>query len=180
WGFDFAMYRPLMVLAVNSGLPILALNISRELRDKIKRRGIDGLGAKDRAKVPELDLEDVEHQAWFEDIMASMGGHHGSAHGGGDMSPEDKAKLDRRIYRAQVLWDETMADTAARWVKGAANRQLIIIAGGGHCHDSAIIRRVRRRGVKSVISVRPVMEDNVPGELASPINDFLFVLIPPS
>ena len=173
WGFDFALYRPLMNLAIKQSIPILALNISAELKDKIKRRGIDGLTPTDRAMVPEINLDDAEHRAWFEDLMADMG-----SHGHGQSSGEDK-QLAQQIYLSQVLWDETMADTATRWVKGEADRHVIIIAGSGHCHDSAIVRRMQRRGAGSVISIRPVMQTKVADELASPQTDYLFVLIPP-
>jgi hypothetical protein len=58
---------------------------------------------------------------------------------------------------------------------------LVLLAGNGHCHDSAIIRRIQRRGVDHVISVQPVLdtEDNVASALASPRNDFLVVLAVP-
>ena len=63
-----------------------------------------------------------------------------------------------RIYNSQVVWDETMADSAARWVSGGQHRQIIILAGAGHCHDSAIVRRMKRRGIDPVVSVHPVVE----------------------
>jgi uncharacterized iron-regulated protein len=86
-----------------------------------------------------------------------------------------------RIYAAQVLWDETMADGAARWLAADPRRQLVILAGSGHCHESAIVRRLERRGGGPAISIRPVI-DGADGEvadlLARPIHDFLFVMAP--
>ena len=54
----------------------------------------------------------------------------------------------------------------------------MLLAGNGHCHDSAIVARVKRRGVDKVISVRPVIdvEGQVSAALAKPMNDFLIVL----
>jgi uncharacterized iron-regulated protein len=49
------------------------------------------------------------------------------------------------FYAAQVVWDETMADTAARWVAETPGGLVIVLAGAGHCHRSAIPRRFERR-----------------------------------
>jgi len=188
WGFDFALYRPMITLAVSRGASLLALNIETELRKKISADGVDALPASERARVPELVLDDAEHRAWFDGLMAEMGGAHGHSQGGdgdhGDDKAEDpaaaKATADR-IYATQVLWDETMADTAARWVTAGEHRQVIILAGTGHCHDSAIVRRMKRRGVAQVVSVHPVVDDgdgNVAALLAEPQNDYLLVMRP--
>jgi uncharacterized iron-regulated protein len=84
-----------------------------------------------------------------------------------------------RIYTAQVLWDETMADGAAKWLKANPNGHLVILAGNGHCHDSAIVGRMKRRGIDDVVSLRVVIDDGEGGvaeALAKPINDYVLVL----
>ena len=177
WGYDFALYRPLMALAIKREIPIIALNISTELKDKIKRTGIDGLTTKERARVPEVDVDDADHKAWFDDLMASMGGGHSGGHGQSSGKGDDE--IARKIYFSQVLWDETMADTATKWLAGDSERHIVVLAGSGHCHESAIVRRMRRRGAGPTISIRPVMEGKEAGELANPTTDYLFVLIPP-
>ena len=196
WGFPFAFYRPMVELALKRGVALVALNTARELIKKVSKHGVAGLDPVDRARLPEsLVLDDAEHRAWFAEVMEEMGG--AAAHGGGGMggpssphaaplTPEQKEALaakakerSERIYNAQVVWDETMADTAARWVKGGERRQILILAGAGHCHDSAIVRRMQRRGVEPVVSVQPVVEDGQ-GEtaelLSAPRNDYLFVM----
>ena len=181
WGFDYALYRPLIRVAVERKAQILALNVSTELKKKFSKKGIDGLAPADRAKLPELNLDDAQHRAWWDLQMQDHPGGHDHGHGRGGPSKEDKAMFDR-MYRVQVLWDETMADTAAGWLKGGDNRMIVILAGDGHCHDSAIVKRLARRGVGKVLSVHPVI-DTGDGEvsdlLAAPQNDYLFVMTPP-
>lgn len=177
WGYDFALYRPLMALAVKQEIPILALNISNEFKEKVKRVGVDGLTEKERTKLPEVNVEDPDHKAWFDDLMG--GAAHGSAHGGGHSSSKDADEMARKFYFVQVLWDETMADTASAWLTAESGRHMVVLAGSGHCHESAIVRRMQRRGVSKVLSVRPVMEGREAQELADPHTDYLFVLIPP-
>lgn len=190
WGFDFGLYRPIVDTAVARGMALLALNIANELRRKVSSQGIEGLSDEERARLPELDLEDKEHKAWFEGVMAGMAhshGHGSSGPGSDEPSPHKKAhhphaQHGHGIYLTQVLWDETMAETAAMWLRSGTGRQVMILAGNGHCHDSAIVRRMRRRGVPAVLSVQPIIDDgqgNVAAELAEPMNDYLFVMSRP-
>ena len=100
----------------------------------------------------------------------------------GDDDAPEMPSADR-IYTVQVIWDETMADTSAKWLAANPGGHLILLAGNGHCHDSAIISRMKRRGVADAISVRGVIDDgegSVGEVLAKPINDYVLVLqMPP-
>jgi len=55
--------------------------------------------------------------------------------------------------------------------------------GHGHCHDHAIVNRIKRRGIPEVVSIRSVIDDkegSVADALAKPINDYFVVLeMPP-
>ncbi len=188
WGYDWSLYRPMVLLARERGQAILALNTERELTKKVSRQGLDKMPAADRARLPELVLDDPQHRSWWQSIMGDMGGAHGHPAEADDHAPAaekkeaaEAAAADERIYTAQVLWDETMADGASKWLAGGRNRHLVILAGNGHCHESAIVRRLERRGVKSAVSVHPIVDDgegNVAALLAEPENDYLFVMSP--
>lgn len=188
WGFDFGFYGPTIRAAVAAHAALLALNASKELVHDVVQKGIDGLPPDEKAQLPELDLNNKAHRAWFDATMEQMGG--ASAHQHEKKSDDDKAeeapKMEMpsadRIYTAQVVWDETMADTATKWVTATPNGSVVVLAGNGHCHDSAIVGRVKRRGVAEAISVRPVLDvdGHVAEALAKPMNDFLVVLkLPP-
>ena len=88
-----------------------------------------------------------------------------------------------RIYTVQVIWDETMADTAAKWLTAHPDGHIVILAGNGHCHDSAIVNRIKRRGVADASRSARVIDDGQGGgreELAKPMNDYFVVLeLPP-
>jgi uncharacterized iron-regulated protein len=167
WGYDFALYRPMIRMAIERGLALVALNVRKEITKRVGRGGVEALTEEERAELPELDLEDEVHKAWFAEIM--------SGHPGGEVSAS--------IYAAQVLWDETMADTAAAWVNADPKRRIVIFAGNGHCHDSAIVGRLVRRGVQPVISVHPVIDDgegSADEALQSPKNDYVVVMTMPT
>ncbi|MDB4961650.1 MAG: hypothetical protein JWP01_1649 [Myxococcales bacterium] len=188
WGYDWGFYGPTIDAAVAAGAKLLALNAAREITKRVSKKGLDGLTPEERAQVPELVLDDPAHRAWFDDLMESMGGAHGHSTPKDDdapANPHEAAPPDapampsaERIYTVQVIWDETMADGAARWLAATPAGRAIILAGNGHCHDSAIVKRLERRGVGKVVSVRPVIDADggVAEVLAKPMNDFVLVL----
>lgn len=194
WGYDWGFYGPTIDATVAAGGALLALNAAKELTKKVSRQGLDALTPEERAQVPELKLDDARHRAWFDALMNDMGGHaahsqpanphaapptpaHGA--GGSEAAPAAPAMPSAdRIYTVQVLWDEAMADGGARWLAANPAGRLVILAGNGHCHDSAIVGRLKRRGVADVLSLRPVLDSDgrVAETLAKPMNDFVIVL----
>ena len=142
WGFPYAYYRPVLAYARATGLALKALNAPRELTHAVAENGLSGLTPKQRRQLPDLDLDDTAHRAEFDRLMA----HHPGA--GAGLDPE-------KFYAAQVVWDETMADNAARWVAARApSRQLVVLAGSAHCSREAIPARVERRVTMRVANVR--------------------------
>jgi len=149
WGFDFALYRPLLLTAREFSLEALALNAPKELTRKIGRGGLAALDASEAKQLPELDLGNATHKAYFD---AAMGDH---------PMPAGGPSLEN-MYAAQVVWDETMADTAASWLaKSGDTSQLIVFAGAGHCHQTAVPARISRRVNLPVLSVTPVFQSQL-------------------
>jgi len=165
WAFDFALYRPLLRLARKADLAALALNAPRELSKQIGRQGLSSLSDEQRSGLPELNLDDTRHRAYFDDAM----GAHPMPDGGPQMDD---------MYAAQVLWDESMADASAQWLKSQpSTSHLLVVAGAGHCHRSAIPQRIARRTATQVLSVIPVLASGLESsnELLS-LYDVLVVL----
>ena len=144
WGYPYAYYRPLLSFGRAYGLPLKALNAPRELTHAVAKSGLSQLSPRLRRQLPaELNLNDAQHRAEFDKAMA---GHPHDAEGGVDLD---------NFYAAQVVWDETMADNAARWVAARAPlRQLVVLAGSAHCRREAIPARIERREALRVVSVR--------------------------
>jgi len=135
WGFDVALYRPIFDFARKKRLPIVALNVSSELRKKV-REGLDTLSVEERASLPALHLDDEEHRTFLEGIYRQH-------------LPEgtelDVEKFER-FYRIMVLWDEVMADSVVRWFRRSPkNAQIVVLVGAGHVGNRfGIPRRAHR------------------------------------
>ncbi|MBK9033743.1 MAG: ChaN family lipoprotein [Myxococcales bacterium] len=166
WGYPWSLYQPIIAAATGHHWGVRALNAPAELVKRVSKVGVAGLTPAEQAQLPELVLDDARHRAWFDALMADMG-----EHGGANMPTPDN------MYAAQVLWDESMAAGAKAWLDGAD--AIVIIAGNGHCHDSAIVGRLRRRGVTDAVSVRPIIDDgdgNVAAALAEGGVDYLWIM----
>ena len=152
WGYDFSLYRPMLEAVRDLGLPALALNMRSEITRKIARTGLDSLEPSERAELPELILDDAEHREFIFGLFGVL--------------PEHAAEFGLEdVYIAQTVWDETMADSAARWLAATgAGARILILAGDAHCHESAIPRRLTRRTGLATTSVSIVLQS----ELAAP------------
>ena len=81
--------------------------------------------------------------------------------------------------RRPITLTPPLSDTAAKWLQANRDGRIVILAGSGHYHDSAIVNRLKRRGISDVVSIRSVIDDGQGGvaeELAKPMTDFLVVL----
>ncbi|MCP3669297.1 MAG: PDZ domain-containing protein [Gammaproteobacteria bacterium] len=141
WRFDYRLYRPILTFARKHRIPVVALNLSKEIVGKVSESGFDGLSEEDRAKIPaEIDYSD---QAYHERLKGIYEKH---AH-------NDKKGFER-FQQVQLLWDEGMAERAAEYLKSYPKRQLVVLAGSGHLmYGAGIPQRVSRRvpGERAII-----------------------------
>ncbi|HEY4222111.1 MAG TPA: ChaN family lipoprotein, partial [Myxococcota bacterium] len=162
WGFSFDMYRPIFVDGHKDGARFLALNAPRELVRAVRRKGVFGLTAPEKKALPELDLGDDQHRAWFKGIFS------------GDGHPANDSDIDS-FYTAQVVWDEAMAQTASKALDDGA-AQVIVIAGVGHiARGRGVPERIERREpsvhVLTIVPLTGVSSDNASDKLKEAVVD---------
>jgi len=164
WGFAFALYRPELESARQRGYRLLALNARRELVQRVAQAGLDAFDPAEEKELPELDFSIAEHREAFDRAMKE--------HPATGKRPED-------LYAAQLLRDESMADTAARFLAARhPARQIVILAGLEHCKSWAIPARIRRRLPSAEArSVRPIVGGSEPvGSDALRGFDYAFIM----
>jgi len=119
WGFDYNLYREILLYAREYKIPVIALNVSREIVSKVSKGGIYSLRKEELKEIPEdMDLSDKEYKEW---LRKSFEKH---------KNPENK-NFDF-FYEAQVLWDESMAHNLNEFIQKNPEHQIIVIAGVGH------------------------------------------------
>lgn len=135
WGFDYNLYKPILDFCRERRIPVVALNVAREITEKISKSGLDSLTEQEKREIPsELDLSDEEYRQRLKEVFAD--------HAGSDDKSFDY------FYQAQVVWDETMALSIDEFMKKNPGYRMVVIAGIGHvAHGSGIPRRAYRRNM---------------------------------
>lgn len=133
WGFNTGLYAPLWRTAQNNNTPIIALNAPKAWTRQTARVGVAQLPEAIKSQLPELDLSSTAHRKWMKTMFAA----HGATM---------KDRVFERFYEAQVIWDETMADSAYKALQQAQISQVMIVAGSGHVLNRyGIPSRIERR-----------------------------------
>jgi uncharacterized iron-regulated protein len=132
WRMNFALYRELLTFCKDNSIPVRALNANKTLQKKVGRVPFDELSAEEQAQLPEMDQNDPYQRAMVEAVFSDhkMG-----------------ANMLDGFQRVQTLWDETMAQNVAAYLRGAdKDQQMVVVAGGNHVrYGYGIPRRVFRR-----------------------------------
>ncbi|MDY0269283.1 ChaN family lipoprotein [Trichloromonas sp.] len=142
WRMDFDYYRELLELARNLRIPVLGLNVEKNLVAAVRDKPTAELAEDVQRQVPEMDLEDPYQKAMTKAILGDHG-QHGAI-------PADG------FHRVQTLWDETMAESIVRYLSDPdhGEHRLMVIAGGNHVrYGFGIPRRVFRRLPTSYVLV---------------------------
>ena len=139
WGYDYKLYRPIMILAKEHGIPLIALNLDRALTKKISKNGINALSTKEKTRLPQsLDFSDLSYKNRLMEVFNDP--EHIK------MMPKKHRSNPEFLYQAQILWDETMADTTAKYLQNHPDTIMIVLAGNAHLeYFSGIPNRVKRR-----------------------------------
>lgn len=138
WGFDWEYYAPMLRFAKAKQLPVIALNAPTEVTRKVARNGIESLTVAEQRYIPPLSEIRTDNDDYRQIIQESYAQHSQAGHGNSDSL--------ERFFTVQVLWDETMADSIAQFIKANSDYQVVVIAGQGHiAYGYGIPSRVARR-----------------------------------
>jgi len=154
WRFDYRLYRPILRFAREQSIPIIALNLEREITTKVGDGGLEGLSPEERARIPTLIERD--DPAYRERVKAVFDLHpkpgkesaegKGPAEGKELTQTQDDGKAFERFLSVQLLWDEGMAERAARFLQDYPGKRMVILAGSGHLeYGQGIPKRLQRR-----------------------------------
>ena len=133
WGFDYNLYRPILQFARSERIPVVALNMRREIVDKVSRRGLDSLSEEEKGLLPsQMDFSDAIYKERLKKIFRE---HEDFRTGNFDF-----------FYQAQILWDETMSESIDKFLRTHPSYQMVVLAGSGHlAYGSGIPKRTERR-----------------------------------
>ena len=141
WGYDYRLYQPLLEFARRHGIPVIALNAAAEITAKVSHAGLDALDPDERNSIAtEIVAADESYRQRMQAVYATH--------------PQANGDSLERFTTVQLLWDETMAESGARFLQQHPDHRLVIIAGNGHtAYRNAIPDRLARRIDAPTISI---------------------------
>jgi uncharacterized iron-regulated protein len=160
WGFDYSLYAPIMRFAKENKLPVLATNTPAEITRKVSRQGLDSLTPEERKFIPPFSEIRTSPEEYRKMVLIAFEAHQSAGNG--------KSNSAERFFLAQVLWDETMAESIANFVKANPNDQVVVLVGQGHIvYNYGIPSRLERRLqgqqiTQSSVLLSPPLDSDLP------------------
>jgi len=156
WGHGYALYQAIFDLMQKHHIPLIGLKSAIKIEDQFRKD--ESLNEND---FPEIDFNDLYHRPFS---MSIFGEH----------------QAMEKPYRMLLLWEETMAQTVAEFLKNPANMgsKLVVLAGGFHVqYGFGIPKRAFRRIPHAYSIVLPTITQ-LPPELENREMDVEHVSIP--
>lgn len=136
------LYYPIFEYAREHGLPMVGLNVPREIVRQVAREGFASLSPEQRGEIKVLSCN-IDQK--YQETLARVLGQKGSS---------AKGEFFTRFCEAQVVWDTSMALNAIDFIEANPEKILVILAGNFHAWKRGIpeqIRRVKDVPVKTIL-----------------------------
>ncbi|QQP87325.1 ChaN family lipoprotein [Skermanella sp. TT6] len=124
WGYDSALYMPILQFARMHRIPVVALNVDRALTARVGREGWNNIPPSGREGVG----DPAPAPSAYTEKLAEIYSAHGRQPGTGDVREDPSF---RRFQEAQLLWDRAMAEAIAD-AHRRTGATVVGIVGAGH------------------------------------------------
>jgi uncharacterized iron-regulated protein len=153
WNFPWQAYRGIFEYARNHQIPMIGLNVPREITRQVSRSGFKSLSPQQKGKIAEVSC--IVDQQYMNYIRKAFGSH---SHG----------QLNFIYFcEAQLLWDSAMAVYSLAYLKKNPDSIMVILTGTGHAQKGAVPRQIRERSNLSSAVILPEIPGRIDAETIS-------------
>jgi uncharacterized iron-regulated protein len=153
WNFPWQAYRKIFEYARNHQIPMIGLNVPREIPRQVSRNGFKSLSPEQKGKIAEVSC--IVDQQYMNYIRKAFGGH---SHG----------QLNFIYFcEAQLVWDSAMAVYTLDYLEKNPDSIVIILTGTGHAQKGAVPRQIRVRSIFSSAVILPEIPGRIDAETIS-------------
>ena len=139
--YNFGYYRPIMDVARARGIPVVGLNVPREIPRAVNRGGLESLTDEQRAMVGEVAVDGSDEHRYLI-----------SRYFGETVAMLPPGWFDN-MYAAQCLWDVVMARSILAEL--GPGETMVVVVGSGHvAYGLGIARRIHDETAASGDSVK--------------------------
>jgi uncharacterized iron-regulated protein len=128
----WALYREIFIYARDTRIPLVGLNIPRQLVNQVARRGFASLSEEQRKDLPLVYCNISPRYREF--MSRTLHGH-----------PLEKTEFEY-FCEAQILWDASMAINLGNYLRENPLRTVVVLAGNGHAWKHGIPEQLLRSG----------------------------------
>lgn len=131
WQLDYRLLQPIFQFAREKHIPVLALNVSDEIHNKVFKGGMKSLSPEELAQTP--DVIEPASRHYLQRLQTIFDSH-------------PQGTDFENFVEGVLLWDSSMADTAARYLNEHPQSQMVVLAGMVHVmYGDGIPERVDHR-----------------------------------
>jgi uncharacterized iron-regulated protein len=131
WNYPWSAYSVIFEYARENNIPMVGLNVGREITQQVARKGFDSLSEEQKGKLQDVFcIVDEEYMAF---IRKAFGDH---SHGNLDFY---------HFCEAQLVWDNVMAINAMDYLKSNPDRVMVLMTGVGHAFKLGIPAQIKKR-----------------------------------
>lgn len=167
WGMPAELYLPLFRFARLNRLPLVALNVERDLVAKVGEVGWQAIPAGERAGLGDPAPPSPAYAAWLGEIYGD--------HQADNADPGKIEAVRRRFIEAQQVWDRAFAEGIAGALRQYPESTVVGIIGSGHLqHGYGVQHQLAALGITDVTTLLPWEVDNPCDELVPGLADAVF------
>jgi len=132
WGFPWPLYKDIFIHARDNKIPLIGLNISRTITQRIAQNGFSSLTEAELKQLPPGITCNITPD-YREFITKAYRGHSFA-----------NEKLLIQFCEAQMVWDSTMAWNIMKYLKQNPGRVMVVLTGTGHAWKLGIPSKLER------------------------------------
>jgi uncharacterized iron-regulated protein len=153
WNYPYAAYSPIFEYAKENKIPMIGLNVSREITRQVSRGGFDSLSEEHKGKLSEVACRVDE--AYMNYIRRAFGAH---AHGNLNFI---------HFCEAQLVWDNIMAINTLSYLQKNPEAIVVILTGVGHAQKAAVPRQIAAQSKLPYAVILPEVPGNIDAQTVS-------------
>jgi uncharacterized iron-regulated protein len=131
WNFPWSLYRDIFIYARDQKIPMVGLNVSRDITRQVAQQGFASLSDQQREELEGVTCDVTD--AYRDFIRRAFGAH---GHGNMDFI---------HFCEAQLVWDTAMAANSLNHLDQHPDRVMVLLAGSGHARKMGIPYQVKIR-----------------------------------
>ena len=153
WNFPYDAYRMIFRYARENQIPMIGLNVSRDITRQVSLGGFQSLSKEAKGKLSEVACR--VDKAYTQYIRKAFGAH---AHGNLNF-----------IYfcEAQLVWDNIMAINILNYLNQHPDTVVVALTGTGHAQKVAVPRQISSRSQLPYTVILPEVPGSIDAQTVS-------------